>query len=197
MPLEKVTNHIEHGLGRLITQYQGKPRLEAWLTSYLRQIQEFEDAAWDVVEKRLVDDATGAQLQALAKLIGQPIVSEDDEVLRLYVKTRIRINRSHGHSADVIAVALLLLDGAAFKYREVSPRNIVVDVLEPLTVDPTTTVALLRSAKGGGFSLSLYWAEEPESEGFAFAAGTETVDDSSRGWADEAESIGGKWIAVS
>jgi hypothetical protein len=195
--LEKVTNHIEHGLSRLISQYKGKPRLEALLTSYLRQAQQIEDTIWDIIESRLVDSATGAQLQTLAKLVGQPIVSADDDVLRLYVRTRIRINRSHGRPNDVIDVALLLLGDTEFRYREVAPRNIIVDVLDALTADATTIVALLRLAKAGGFRLRLFWAEEPAEEGFTFGSGVTATEDEDRGWADEAETIGGKWIAVS
>lgn len=196
MPLEKVTNHIEHGLGRLISQYKGKPRLEALLTSYLRQAQEIEDTIWDIIESRLVDSATGAQLQTLAKLVGQPIVSADDDVLRLYVRTRIRINRSHGRPNDVIDVALLLLSDTEFRYREVTPRNIIVDVLDPLTADAETVAALLRLAKAGGFRLRLFWAEEPAEEGFTFAPGDTAIEDNQRGWSDDG-TIGGKWISVS
>lgn len=57
MTLAATTDVVEHGLSRLIEQWKDKPRMRAWVASYLEEVQELSSAAWVVLISRLIDDA--------------------------------------------------------------------------------------------------------------------------------------------
>src|SRR5688572_13994483 len=104
MALTKIADHVEQGLRLLLDQYKDKPRLTALLSSYLNRVQELEDAAWDVRIKRFVDDAVGAQLDGIGRIVGELRQGRDDVTYRLFILARIRVNLSFGHADDVIDV---------------------------------------------------------------------------------------------
>lgn len=117
MAITHKTDHIEDALSLLLGQYQGRLRLEAWLASYIRRVQELEDATWDVINKRLIDNAEGAQLDIIGKIVGEDRAGKEDPLYRLYIEARIRVNRSSGRPRDIIEVARIL-ESTAFEYHE-------------------------------------------------------------------------------
>lgn len=150
----KSSDHVKRGLARLLQQYKGKPRFEGLLRSYLNRIQELEDAIWEVILYRLLEDAEGAQLDAIGKIVGRgrgPLNYADPEYL-LAIRGQIRINRSCGTPPDMIDVATLTLPvGHDFNYGEAYPAAVVITCLEPET-DPVINIlfdSLFRTKPGG------------------------------------------------
>lgn len=199
MSLARVDDHVQSGLDLLISQYRGKPRLEALIASYLRRVQELEDAAWDVLISRLIDTATGIHLDTLGQLVGQSRISDDDEIYRLYVRARISANRSRGHPDDVISTAQIALNGLEFEYREHYAASWTVDVLEALQEEFAVPVhELIIRSKAAGSAGSLHWSTEDEEVTFAFALTDSEEDDPDRGLAGDDPDIGpgGVWIGA-
>lgn len=64
---------------------------------------------------RQIDAAAGVQLDVLGKLVGISRPSDDDEVYRRYIRTKIAINRSRGTTLDVRSVVRLAL-GSTYDY---------------------------------------------------------------------------------
>lgn len=200
MTIAQVTDHADQGVALLLDQYKEKPRLEAWIRSFLDEVQEAEDMLVAVALSRDVDTAEAAQLELLGRVVGQERVGDTDDVFRLFIKVRIRINRSHGKAVDIIEVGRLATDGRTSKFYPLYPASYVLDVIEPLdaTLAPLAAyiASLLAEATAAGVESSLHWSDDPEDETFAFATGDEEELDEDRGFADDDGTTGGKLIGA-
>jgi len=186
--LAQIDNYAAEAELRPISQYQGKPRLLAWILSYVRRCQELEDAAWDVILRRMIDNAENAQLDTIGKIVGQLRNGQDDPTYRIYITARIRINRSHGHPDDVISV-LQLIESAAFGYGEYYPCTAWIEFTAPPSADPRVLSDLAKLAVASGVQLFLV---EAATDGLEF--GDDTIGgeiDSVHGLSDESELTGG------
>lgn len=153
--LEKIDDHVEQGLDRLIDQYKRKPIFEAWARSYLRGVQRLEDAIWDVIFARMLDRAVGVQLATLGKIVGQPNSGDwDDETYRKFIKVRIRINRSKGNTKDVLEV-LNLITATPLLFREFKYACLFIELQEVPVEDAVLVYALLKDTKAAGVKLTL------------------------------------------
>jgi hypothetical protein len=191
MALARITDHVAQGLALLLDQYKGKPRLAAFISSYLRRVQELDDAAWDTLIKRYIDDAEGAQLDGIGRIVGEQRQGKDDATYRLFILVRIRVNLSFGHADDVIDV-LNLVEAADFLLVEYYPASMVVDFATMPAIAPVVLIALARMAKGAGVRLQLlYGASEVGVDAFSFCAGSGTETTTTEGFALGDESTGG------
>lgn len=190
-------DHVQAGLALLISQYQGKPRLAALLSSYLRRIQELDDAAIEVLIARLIDSAVAAQLVVIGRIVGQ--VNEgswDDNTFRLFIKARIRANKSNGHADDVIDV-VNLVEAADFVLREFYPATMFVDFDTVTAADPRILIELARRAKGSGVRLQLlYGGHNVGVDGFSLCTGTTEAASTTEGGALTDLSTGGYLAGV-
>ena len=192
MPLVKIEDHVEQGLRLLLSQYRDKPRIAALLSSYLRRVQELETAIFDVLVSRLIDTAVDEQLRKIGRIVGQPNQgSWDDDTYRLYIKARIRANKSNGHGDDVIDV-LNLVEAADFVLSEVYPAAMYVDFETQPDADPAILIELARRAKGSGVRLQLlYGSRDVGVDAFTFCTGTTEVASTTEGFAITDASTGG------
>jgi len=187
--LEQIADYAVEAELRPISQYQGRPRLLALILSYVNRCQELENAAWDVILKRMIDNAENAQLDTIGKIVGQLRSGQSDATYRVYITARIRINRSHGHAEDVIDV-LKLIDSAAFSWIEYYPCTVWLEYTEPTSTDPAVLVDLARLAAPSG--VQLFLVETAEADGLEF--GDDTIGgevDAAHGLSDESEVTGG------
>ena len=110
MTLGKIENHIEAAQLKLPSKRRDKANTLAFLDVLVSPAQVFEDALWQLYTERRIDTAIGAQLDDIGEIVGQPRVSADDEVYRLYLRARIRVNRSSGTTEDILDIARLILN---------------------------------------------------------------------------------------
>lgn len=155
--LSRVDDHVEAGLALLIEQFRRKPRVRALLAALLWQSQQIEDAAWQVIESRLINLATGVHLDALSKLVGESREGRDDDGYRVAVTARIAVNRSSGTIPEIVSI-LALIDTDLFAVRDVGPASFRVDYREP----PSTAAAgqeipqLVSEARPAGVAAMVY-----------------------------------------
>lgn len=171
MAISAVTDHVSRGLSRLIEQYKGKPRLEAYVRSFLKEVQTLSDAAWVVLVSRLIDDAVGEQLTVLGRLVGQGRVADDDERFRVIVRARIAVNRSHGHIDDIIVVAKLLFAAVPFTLTEFFPHAMVLTIGDSISFIPNFEHAMLEAAAAAGVRIDVHFAEDDPEDLFMFGEG--------------------------
>lgn len=172
MTLAAITNHVERGLGRLIEQFKGKPRLEAWISSYLEEVQELSDAAWDVLISRLIDSAVNEQLVVLGRIVGQLKTTTDDERFRVLVRARIAINKSNGRWNELLRIIKLLLgDGVPYGLTPYYPGALVLMILGAITFVPTLEHEMLEDAAAGGVRVDVHFSEVEPDELFYFGGG--------------------------
>lgn len=154
--IDQFTEHEER-VSRLIEQFKDKPDLEALIRIYLRQVQDLEDAAFEVILERDLDNAVGVQLSTIGDIVGQPRTTADDDRFRAAIRARIAINLSDATAEDVIKVANLLLQ-EAYELRDEPPAQFRVLVLPALqSIEADLLHALLDEADAGGVRLVLQW----------------------------------------
>jgi hypothetical protein len=188
--LAHIDDYADEAEVRPISQYQDKPRLRALILSYVNRCQELENAAWDVILKRMIDNAENAQLDTIGKIVGQQRrTGQSDAVYRIYITARIRINRSQGHADDVIDV-LQLVEAGALTWTEYYPAGALIEYAAPTATDPTILAELARLAVAAGVRLDITAGLEVD----GFLLGDDdaaTTVDVTHGLADDGETVGG------
>jgi hypothetical protein len=170
--LAKIDNHVESGLSKLLEQFKEKPRLAAWIKSYLLQVQEVEDAVWELLICRLIDDAEGQWLTWLGKIVGQPRREGTDDRYRVLVRARIAVNKSHGTGDELLGIASLLLgEDVDFTMTEYFPCSIVFQIDDPIDFIPTFELEMLDEAALAGVRVDVHFSAEDPDDWFMFGAG--------------------------
>lgn len=191
-----ITDHYERAYAHLIEQHKDKPRFAALLASYVRQIQDLEDVAWDVQTARFLDNADLVRLKVLGRIVGQVYRGEAVETYRLFVRARIRINRSNGHSDDILAVAQLILTGVTLVYNEYYPASIVVTANSNIgAIDVRYIVELLRETKASGVGFAFIF--QTFDDAFTFSSSTTQTLYATHGFSNTvAPTTGGQLVNV-
>jgi len=111
MSIIEQLDHVSDGLSRLLTQYKGKPKMEAVLTAYMEQVQDLETAFFELLQLRYISTGVGIQLDIAGKILGEPRNERVDELYRVALKARALINYSEGTPEDLLEVLLALISG--------------------------------------------------------------------------------------
>lgn len=122
--------HVEVGLERLIERWKGKPNVEAFLRSWLEEIQELENAIWFVMFGRMPDYAEAHQLDMLGKIVGRAREGLPDDLFRVFIKAQIRVNQSFGSPLDLIEI-IQLVESAVFRFVEFPTAAFHIFFTEP------------------------------------------------------------------
>jgi len=188
MAIEPITTHVADALLLPLGSYRGKPRFEALLSSYVKEVQKLEDATWTVILGRLLDDAVGVQLDALGRLVGRDRAGMDDDTYRLWLNVQIRINISEGHPDDIIRVVSLVED--EFRFLEYFPASFDIEFDETPTVDPFILAEMVGETRGAGVDGAVVVSPAPFADSILGAYEEDEASDE-QGGADEAETVGG------
>jgi hypothetical protein len=174
--------HVEIGLGRLIERFKGKPNVEAFLRSYLEEIQELEDALWFVIFGRMPDYAEGDALDKLGKIVGRARDGLPDDLFRLYIKAQIRVNRSNGTPVDLIEI-VQLIEPALFRLLEYPTASLLIYFLEPLASGYAGQAVpkLLKAGRAAGVSLLVTMPTDADRGAFFGYSGAPALH-ATRGW---------------
>lgn len=157
--LEHNEDHRTQAKALVIEQFKRSQRFNDWLGAYIGQVQDLEDALWQLYTMRGVDTAEGVQLDVLGVIVGQPRLGLDDEDYRTRIKVRIRLNRASGIADDIYAVFGLMLGNqiGAVDLQEVYPAGLIVQMNEYVATSPSVLADILREARGAGIDTSLVW----------------------------------------
>lgn len=198
MTLSKIEDHAEQAKENTISQYQELPRIQAVLRSYAVQVQLTENMQWDVLLSYLLDHVEGARLDTIGKVVGQPRKGADDTQYRIYILARIRVNRSNGLPADIVGLMILLFEGTEHSYNPYWPASFFIEVmgLDIDSVDPRILAELFDEAALGGVRTTIHFSELSSDEAFTFATGLVEEIDAERGFADPAETFGGRVLGA-
>lgn len=115
------------------------------------EIQEIENATWDVLASKDIDRAFGASLDLIGRIVGQAREGLTDPQYRVALRARERINRSQGTTNDVLAM-LELVDSAGFTITDTPPAAFIVVAGAPLSGFATNTeiADLLAECRAAG-----------------------------------------------
>lgn len=189
----KVTGHLAEGLALLTSRFRGKPAIEGLLGAWLEQVQDVEDALWQLLTETTLETAENAQLDELGAILDEPRASLTDTPYRTMLRAKALALRSNGNVPDLLALAELLIP-EGYTLTQYFPAALVVEASEPTALPETRVLALLRLATAAGVGVHL--ATAPGSPGapadaFLFASGELPETDAAHGWSDVLESTGG------
>lgn len=171
MTAEKSTDHIDRGLAKAISIFKDKPVFQALLSSFLAEIQELENAIFEVIVYSGIDEVEGVSLDVLGKVLLRGRNGLSDVDYRIALKAQIAINRSQGTPVDVLKVATLSLPaGFTITYVELYPAAIFVMINEaPVSFTPRVLFESLKTAKPAGVRLLFQYSIAPSGEAFMFS----------------------------
>jgi hypothetical protein len=92
-----------------------KPKVASMVFALTQGWQELEDAIYDVITKRWLDNATKGQLDTLGKLVGEPRYSRTDTQYQTAIRGRILTNRSQGTIEDLLRLIELMRPGVIYE----------------------------------------------------------------------------------
>jgi hypothetical protein len=169
MALERITDHEARALGRLIAQYRSAVNLRGLVSVATTEHQVLEDVFWKLFIQN-IDTAEGAELDVFGRIVGQPREGRGDPKYRLWVKTRVRINRSNGTVPEIVGVFTALVSGTSpVIVTEEYPAALIVTLVS-LTheIDPVEASAILQKMKPGGVRAVLVSPTSTDLLAFAF-----------------------------
>lgn len=89
-------DHEEVGLSRLIDKFKDKPKVLGLFKSYLRRLNNVEDVFFDLLEKRSIYNAEGAQLDILGSLFNVDRLGREDESYRSAILLKVFQKKDDG-----------------------------------------------------------------------------------------------------
>lgn len=159
--MELIVDHPAQAVARLSQQFKTKPLIVALLKSWVTQVQELENALWDLREMRTLSTATGIYLDEIGAIVGQPRNGMDDDTYRVWISARVLVNRSSGTTEQVIGfVKKLVGESVEVWLDEQYPAAFAIQVGG---IDPAKGVEiarLLQLAKPAGVGAQFQWSRD-------------------------------------
>lgn len=193
MTITKITDHVDRALARLITQFRNSVSHRGLLASYVAEVQEAENALFDILVQSSIADATGAQLDGLGQILGERRNGRSDEVYRQAVAARFFLNKSSGTVEEILHLFRLITDASPF-LDEYFPAAFVLRLEELPVDDPVNYALMLRAVKVAAVRAVLHYLTAPPGETFTLGDLDGPVEeDSATGLGDDLDpSVGGK-----
>lgn len=129
-------NHATIAVDRFISQFREKPILAGILYALTGQLQRVEDAAWETILYRRVDNSFGITLDRIGTIVGIGRNNLTDENFRIAIRAQVRLLRSGGRAKDILRFAELVIpDGVSFNLSEEFPASFLIDVVDQMDGD--------------------------------------------------------------
>ncbi len=142
-------DHSVVGLTNLLSQYQGKPRIEAFLTAFLDQIDSIEDLVVEVICKRSLFTAENGQLDTIGKIIDYKRPSGlTDSPYRLLLTGKVFADGADGTREDFINLLDTVLSYTTVETTDFWPCTFRV-FADSVTYHEETWFLLQRMAPAG------------------------------------------------
>ncbi len=110
--------------GLLVDQYSDSVNLLKIISAISNVKQEIEHTILDLMDKRVLDNAEGQQLDNLGDLVGLPREGKTDDEYRTEIGTQIQINLSGGQSEILISVVSSLTNSTVVQLTDSYPAKI-------------------------------------------------------------------------
>jgi len=142
--------------GRLLRQWQDKPRMVAFARALGYGAQVLEDATFSVVVGSTLQNSAGHRLDQWGDLVGERRGGLNDADYRRFIKARIKANRSTGKMDEILEILALVTEPVAVRSRDMFPCAFEVTILrQSLLPRPVWAKVrdLARSIKPAGIAM--------------------------------------------
>jgi hypothetical protein len=190
--IEQKTTYVEDGQGRLINQFRDLPNWNAWLASYLQQVQETEDALFELLLNRSIDTSVGEQLDGIGEILKLERGGLSDDDYRTRLKAQIKILKATGTPDEINDVLFAILPTAnTFYIQEFPPASFNVIASDEFTLDPVTVAGIIRDMKPAGVKAFLEYTLDDDDNTFTFASGDTAEASTVQGFSNDSGTSGG------
>lgn len=192
------TTHEKEARDRLLDQLRGGANILAYLDSLVSGVQTLEGVTRDVLVSVELDTATGDALDRLGGIVGEARQGLSDTLYRIRIRSRIAINRSSGTAPEILNLLYLLVDKGAYSvtFFDEGQAAFRLSIAEPLAeITAQELTDRLNQARSAGVRFML---EYSASAGpfFSMASGSTSETDATEGFANSAQTTGGKLRGV-
>jgi hypothetical protein len=172
MTLSKKTTHVSEAILNLIAKFTDQPNFQAMITALVNQVQEVENALFELIDERTLDTAVGVQLDGIGSILGEDREGKSDSDYRTALRARILLNIGSGTPEELIEMVSLLTGSKNNELTEYHPAALTIFVLGALTFTEASNVnAALQSGKPAGVLAHLIYGESPTAELFQYDLG--------------------------
>lgn len=151
-PLEANLDHVDQALNARLEDYRGLPRFEELLRILAEQVQEIEDALWEIAQDD-VDSAVGTQLDGFGAIVGAERQGLTDPNYRALIRATIRANRSEGTTPDLYSIVTAATGSTAAGQARLEfypPAGFILEILTPPAFDSEILHGLLVRGTAAG-----------------------------------------------
>jgi hypothetical protein len=165
--------HALAAINHLAFQFRDRPNIVALIDLLASEVDNLETALTQLQTIMQIRASSGAQLDLLGRVIGEPRQGFDDAAYQLHLLARVWLNRGSGTGEDLLKMFGLLLPGYALALREYPPASFLL-AIGSTSLDTTTAgylVGILQLAKAAGVRAFLQYLVSPATVAFTFDGG--------------------------
>jgi hypothetical protein len=170
--LTEKTTHLLEALARLPEQFKGNVEMREMLRTWVRQVQDFETAAFEVINGRGITDGVGVQLDGIGQIVGQERGGADDATYRLRLRAKILLNMTSGTIPEILEIfALLIAEDQTPDIVEYFPAALKLRIVGDSGTPSVTATELnkfLQRARAAGVRANLVYSTEPTADTFTW-----------------------------
>lgn len=119
-----IDDHVAIAKALLIEQFQPRPNINKLVEIMAGRVQGVENVASDLLTRRAIDTAEGAQLDIVGEIVGQPREGREDEEYRDAIRFRVQLNISNGEPETLIAAHRFFANPTLSNYLEAYPASV-------------------------------------------------------------------------
>lgn len=156
MLVVEINDHVQQALNRLMQQYKGLPRLTAVITALVDQVQDLEDAIYDLNEGRQIYGSVGEQLDELGTIVGIARNGLSDAVYLIFILGTIAENNSDTTMNVMTNIVATLFSVTTVFARDLYPAAVAFGV-GSTSLDPAlynTVISIIEASLGAGIGLA-------------------------------------------
>lgn len=189
-------NIVAKAIARLTDLYRTKRNVRALVETLAERFAAEDLVDYELYQAQWISTANGALLDAVGELVGEPRLGRSDELYRLWIQARIRINRTQGTIPDSYhLIRLVTGPGVEITYTPLYPAAYTIE-LNGTDVDPTELYKLLDAVRPAGVQMNLT-VNADRTKLFTFSdTDTVTPNDTDRGFGNPSQTIGGHWQGI-
>lgn len=190
--LTKKITFTSEALANLIEFFKGQPKLAAFISAFTDQSQDVEDGSFEVLFDSIIETAIGVQLDGIGVIVGRARGGLTDDLYRVRLQAQILLNKSSGTLDEILTIVVLLEAAPITAVEESFPASFTIEIID-IQGNPAQLAAIIAEARSAAVNGDLHYSLSPVGELFTFATGDTPEADSSKGFANDAGTTGGKY----
>lgn len=162
-----IPNHVERGVGRLLQKLKQAPRIVAFVSALLMEVQELSDALYDLWLAHQIGSAHGARLDAWGAVVGAARDGRGDDAYRVRIQAQLLLMRGSGTVPELIHIFQVLAPAPRrVDYVSRWPAGQELHIRGAISNEGADLANILQEAKAAGVKSTLHWLAADPADSF-------------------------------